>query len=1177
MAGFCFGVVLLVVGTVVLVRLVMLHRVTEQLRKELETMRLELGAFKREVRGTAPAPAPTVVPPPAEPAAHVPPPVITPAEPPTPPPIAPQPVAPSPPPPVVPQTPRPIPPIAAPRPRKPAFDWESLVGVKLFSWIAGVALVLAAVFFLKYSVEHGWLSPAVRAAIGIITGMTLLVVCELRVARGYAATANSMHGAGIAILYSTLFATYALWHLLPGTLVFALMLVVTAVAVMLSIRRDSVFIALLGLMGGFATPALLSTGDNRPVGLFSYLLLLNAGLAWVAFRKGWPILTAGSLLFTVLYQWAWIGEFLTASQLPLAAAIFAVFAMIGSSALWMRGGFGARSRPDFKRVALASAILPLAFAVFGSAVPAYGARYNVLFGFLLLMTAGLAAIAATRGPQWLHALGGVAAVLTFVIWSSVSYTHQAWPAILGWAAAFVVLYLVAGLRISSYATVTAGVLLFLFPVLVIREQSAASPALLFTVLFALLALIAAFAIARREGLVYFTGAFFAIVAEGVWSAKYLTAPRLGAALLVYGAFAILFLGVPAIARRMKRTLAPDGGTAVTVILSLCVLFFLTGQGIAPEALLGLALLLAITLAGTFVEAAATCRPWLAGAVVILGWIVLASWWAAVPVTLLLVPALSVVAIFAITALAGSIWSARNAESGQFGYTAHLALAAHLFLVVVAAQPDLSIPPWPMFAVLALLAVAIGTAALYLRLGSLLIGGVIGSQIVLMTWAAVARQMPWPDVAMVAAVIVVAYAITWFALANKLTIKAVTPFLWAAVIAPFLAEIVGIIAGGLSEQPLFVSLLSTHVVLLLAIMALAWVTESHAIVIAAVLMTAIATGLARTNTPSQEFTFAAVLYGLFIAYPLLLGTRTRRAFAPYLGAVLAGVPFFFFARDAMVDAHLDWMIGVLPLGQALLMIALLLRLLRLDAPGERQITRLATVAGAALAFITVAIPLQLDRQWITIGWALEGAALVWLFTRIPHRGLLAWSGGLLAIVFVRLVFNPAVFSYHPSSHTPIFNWYLYTYLVAAASYFFAASRWPRHIRGGVIAGNVAGTILLFSLLNIEIADYFSTGRAITFDFFSSSLAQDLTYTIGWALFAIAMLIAGIVLNTKAARVAAILLLVVTVLKCFLHDLARLGGLYRVGSLLGLAASLVLVGVLLQKFVMSKATRAREETV
>ena len=1179
MAASCFGSLIgifVVVATVfAIARLMRAERLISQLTKDLDALRMELSAFKREERRTretpapaAPAPEPKPAPPPPPPPVVVAPtptpmPVFTP--PPPPPPLVVTPATPPPPP------PPPVRPTPPPRPPKPAFDWESLVGVKLFSWIAGIALVLAAVFFLKYSVEHNWLSPTIRAALGTITGIGLLVVCELRVANRYRTTANALDAAAIAILYSTFFATYALWHLLPAAAVFGLMLIVTAVAVMLSIRRDSVFIALLGLMGGFATPALLSTGENRPIGLFSYLLLLNAGLAWVAFKKGWPLLTAGSLVFTVIYQWAWIGKFLTVSQLPLAAAIFAVFAIAGSSALWLRGGLGAKQGMEFKRVALASAILPLAFAVFGSAVPEYGARYNVLFAFLLLMTGGLAIIAMTRGPQWLHALGGVAAVLTFTIWSAVSYRPGAWPVVLAWIAAFVVLYLAAGLRMETQTTAVAGVLFFMFPVLALREQATSSATLLFIALFVSLAAVAAFAIARRQGLVYFIAAFFAIVTEGVWSAKYLTNERLNTALLVYGAFAILFLGVPVIARRLGRTLTPDGGTAITVILSLCVLFFVTQHGIAPAALLGLALLLVITLAGTFVEAAATCRPWLVAVVVAIGWLVLASWWEAAPLVTSLIPALTVVALFAVVALVGSIWSAKTAESGDFGYTAHFAIAAHFFLVFVASQRDLSIPPWAMFAVMALIDIAIGTAALYLRLGSLMIGGVIGSQIVLMTWAAVAQVMPWPTVAFMATVIVTAYALIFLALADREKIAASRSFRWAAILAPFLGHVVAMIAGQSSRDPLFVSLLGTHAVLLLAIMALAFMTEMHEIVVVAVPVTAIATALARTTAPSREFLFAAVFYVLFIAYPLLLGRRVKRNFAPHLAAVLAGLPFFFFAREAMRAASLNWMIGVLPVGQALLMLVLLLQLLRIERPAEREMGRLATVAAAALAFITVAVPLQLEKQWITIAWALEGAALVWLFTRIKHRGLLMWATALMGAVFVRLVFNPAVFSYHPASHIPVFNWYLYTYLVSAVAFFVAAYLWPREIPPGVAVASSAGTVLLFFLLNIEIADFYSTGSSLTFNFFSSSLAQDLTYTIGWALFAIAMLVAGIVLHSRATRVAAILLLVVTVLKCFLHDLARLGGLYRVASLLGLAISLVLVGLLLQRFVMVKATQ------
>jgi uncharacterized membrane protein len=77
---------------------------------------------------------------------------------------------------------------------------------------------------------------------------------------------------------------------------------------------------------------------------------------------------------------------------------------------------------------------------------------------------------------------------------------------------------------------------------------------------------------------------------------------------------------------------------------------------------------------------------------------------------------------------------------------------------------------------------------------------------------------------------------------------------------------------------------------------------------------------------------------------------------------------------------------------------------------------------------------------------------------------------------------------------------------------------------------------------------------------------MTYSIGWGIFAFGLLIAGIILKSKAARVSAIALLSVTIAKCFLHDLWRLGGLYRVASFVGLAICLTMVALLLQKFVL-----------
>jgi uncharacterized membrane protein len=326
--------------------------------------------------------------------------------------------------------------------------------------------------------------------------------------------------------------------------------------------------------------------------------------------------------------------------------------------------------------------------------------------------------------------------------------------------------------------------------------------------------------------------------------------------------------------------------------------------------------------------------------------------------------------------------------------------------------------------------------------------------------------------------------------------------------------------------------------------------------------------------------AAPLYALALAYPLLLGEEAAEEGLPWLAAVLASAVFFLAARPALQHLGFGPMIGALPVAQAALLAPHLFRMRGFAARKTKALGSLALVAGGILAFITVAIPLQLDKEWITLGWALLAAGLAWLYTRVPHKGLLAWCAGLFAAVFVRLALNPAVLAYHPRSAVLVLNWYLYAYLVPALCFFGAA--WLLRDRDDGVAQfpglrlsrllPAGGAILLFLLLNIEIADAFSAGSALTFNLLEGSLPQDLSYTIGWAVYAILMLVAGVGFRNRLARVAAIVLLTVTVLKAFLHDLSSLSGLYRVASFLGLAVCLTGVALILQKFVLRRSEEA-----
>jgi uncharacterized membrane protein len=397
----------------------------------------------------------------------------------------------------------------------------------------------------------------------------------------------------------------------------------------------------------------------------------------------------------------------------------------------------------------------------------------------------------------------------------------------------------------------------------------------------------------------------------------------------------------------------------------------------------------------------------------------------------------------------------------------------------------------------------------------------------------------------------------------------------AVAALFVAEASIINAAHAGGTSLLAPAIVAHVINLSFILALLWQRQWPDVAPAAVVPAWLAAAAWQHDHPADwksAMTLAAALYAVFVAYPFVLNRRARNSRGPYFTAVMGSVFFFFSARSALLAGGLQAYIGIIPVAEGVVMALILRQLLRVQPARERDLGRLAVVAAASLSFATIAIPLQLNNQWITIGWALEGAALSWLYRRVPHKGLLYAASALLAVVFVRLALNPEIFIYEPRGSLRIINWYLYTYLTCGVAMLLSA--WWLSETEDRIAPPVprmssllptGAVIVLFILLNIEVADFYATGPEITFRF-GVTLAQDLTYTICWLVFGLGLLTAGIYLHNRYGRITAVALIAVTASKAFLYDLGSLGGLYRVGSLVGLAVSLSLVALALQKFVL-----------
>ncbi|HSC88544.1 MAG TPA: DUF2339 domain-containing protein [Polyangiaceae bacterium] len=322
---------------------------------------------------------------------------------------------------------------------------------------------------------------------------------------------------------------------------------------------------------------------------------------------------------------------------------------------------------------------------------------------------------------------------------------------------------------------------------------------------------------------------------------------------------------------------------------------------------------------------------------------------------------------------------------------------------------------------------------------------------------------------------------------------------------------------------------------------------------------------------SEFAVAFVVLGLG-SWALALGPKRYGGDRWALVTTALILPLYFgLAYLTLKDDVSAGPLGALAIVAALLSL-IAWRVLANRQPGGLDDASVVTFAGISLGFLSLALPILVGSEWLTIGWALELFALAWLYRRIPHRHLPLAIWALWGLVSVRLFFNGAIWEYHPRSGTPIFNFYLYLFGVPVVAYLFAARYLGNEETTAKLrmALRVGALGLAFFLLNIQVADCFSSGETLTFHLTDGSLAEDMTYSLAWGAFALVLLGVGVARQVLGLRVAALLVLTLTLLKVTLHDLWALGGLYRVGSLIGVAVALLLVSFLTQRLVLKRPT-------
>ena len=955
-------------------------RGVRELEARLESLKFEVQQLRTELRDRPPvgsSPPATVVTPSRAAPARVPEPAVTTGVPPlvTPPPLkAPPPLR---------QNVVPISQWAGASPPKaslPSINWEQFMGVKLFAWIGGFVLFLGLAFFVKYSLDNNLVSPEVRVAIGYVIGVGLLVVGLVLTGRKYPVLGQTLCATGVLELYANIFAAHAFYHFIGVLPAFALMVLVTAAAFLLAVRLDAQVVAILGLLGGFLTPVLLSTGHDNPLGLFSYLALLDFGLVAVVSRKHWNYLVLLAALGTLVMQVAWTIKFFVVTKVFIAMSVF-----LGFEALFLLAYVVSdRVDPWITASTIGMSFAPLVFTLYLLTFGALGGKPWVIFTFVLVADLGLLTLAVLRrelAPAHLAAGGAAFALLS--IWT-VSYVSGP---LLNWALGFYLLF---------------AILHTAFPIVLQRLRPGAVPVWwghLFPLLALALVMVPVMELPELGWLVWFCVLALDVV---VFALALVTASVLaiiGALVLTLGAAAVWLFKMPALASSVPDLLVVIGGFALV--------FFA---------------------AGVFAARRTKLEPAAGGA------------------DFQRLP-----------------FPPNFSENVQAQIPSLSAILPFLLLIMVVLRMPLTNPS-PVFGLAMLLVVLLLGVARWTKVDWLAAVGLLCSVALEYAWHV---QHFKPD-------------------------AAVTPLIWY----------------------------------------LAFTT-------------------------------------VFTIFPFLFRKELENQVVPWAVSAMAGPAHFTLVYQLVKATWPNPMMGLLPAAFAVPPLIGLIVLLRTQS--SQRLALLAWFGGATLFFITLIFPIQFDRQWITLGWALEGTALLWLFHRVPHPGLRLVGVGLLCTAFARLALNPAVLEYHARSATPILNWFLYAYGLTAMC-LFVGSRLLAPPRREVLGLNAQallatlGTVLAFLLLNIEIADYFTAPGVGTLTFeFSGNFTRDMTYSIAWALFGLTLLVFGIAKKLPVVRYASLALIGVTLLKLFFHDLGQLGQLQRIGAFIGVAVVLLVSSFLYQRFV------------
>lgn len=201
------------------------------------------------------------------------------------------------------------PPPYKPAPTEEIYDernfFEKIMGENWLSKVGIITLVLGIAFFVKYAIDQEWINEVGRVGIGLLTGGIIIGIAH-KLKSKYHVFSSILVGGGISVFYITITLAFREYELFSQTVAFIILIGVTIFSVILSLYYDRKELAIFSLLGGFASPLMVSSGDGNYIVLFSYILILNSGMLAISFIKKWRVIGIICYVLTLSFFWIWV-------------------------------------------------------------------------------------------------------------------------------------------------------------------------------------------------------------------------------------------------------------------------------------------------------------------------------------------------------------------------------------------------------------------------------------------------------------------------------------------------------------------------------------------------------------------------------------------------------------------------------------------------------------------------------------------------------------------------------------------------------------------------------------------------------------------------------------------------------------------------------------------------------